>query len=166
LAAAPFQPAACYQSTSCRAASDLACYGLAFFTDDCKAWRDYAPGDETYTNVSKPPTPAPPAVDTRGTPQSNPTYGQVIVNGEPVGTPEQAQILLNQQIDAQAAAWRAAQTKDLTDAAAGACALMKEDCGVFQSPNASCTACEFDPSKPLFLVAAFAVMGLVLAFRK
>jgi hypothetical protein len=163
MGAAAFDPAACYRSASCRAASDLACYGFAYFTGDCAKWRAYSPGDETLTDISRPATVTPPTIDTN---PASATYGQATVDGVVVATPSQAQILINQQIDREAAAWRGQAIEELGAAAAASCALMKQDCGVFESPNAECSACEFDPARPAFLIAAFAVMGLLFAFRK
>jgi hypothetical protein len=163
MGAAPFDPAACYRSPSCRAASDLACYTTLFWSGDCGKWRAYSPGDETLTDISKPPTVSPPTIDTN---PNSATYGQATVDGLVVATPEQGQVLINRQIDQQSQAWRDQAVQEMGSAAAASCALMKQNCGMFESPNAECTECRFDPASPAFLITAFALMGVLFAFRK
>lgn len=159
-----FDPAACFASTSCRTASDLACYSVAAITDDCATWRAYSPNATAVASAIPAPLPVqPPAIDTN---PASPTYGQAIINGVAVGTPAQAQSLIDAQIAANAAANAAQVQTALNTQAAAQCTVQASDCGMFTSISPDCSSCTFDPSKPAFLIIAGAFLVFLMAWSK
>src|SRR5262249_50825213 len=143
------------------------------FDSKCGDWRNYR--GPLVTSDPVPPTPTipqpPPIVTSGGSTGTNPVYGQATVTLPDgtivvVGSEEEAQRLINAQIAAKAAADRAQVQKFFNQQAAGQCAVKQQDCGPFTSVNADCTDCIFDPTKPLFIVLAIAVGGLLIAVKK
>jgi hypothetical protein len=148
----------CYANSGCRAATDTACYTTGAFTDFCKAWRAYSPSAVDQINVPGPvPVSPPPVVTTPGA-----GYGQATVDGSIVSTPEQAQILINEQIAAADAATKAGLLTAVGQQASANCQMLAADCGPFTSINPECTECVFDPSKPLFLLLVFGAVALLI----
>lgn len=139
----------CYQSTACRATTDVACYGPGWFTDFCSQWRAY---DPSLVDIPAPPAP----VTTSGPAPDINAQGQV----SSTLTPDQIATQIAQAGAAQNLANNLAQ---IGNTAAGLCAQLKASCGAFTSPNADCTDCIFDPSKPLFLVLVFGIGALLIA---
>ncbi len=153
----------CYTTSDCRYPTDALCYGIGWFTDFCGQWRNYSPTDPKPSDIPNPSAPKPPVIDTD---PNSPTYGQATVDGQVIVTAEQAQRMIDQQIAAKAAADRAAIQAAIGNQASAQCALKAADCGPFTSINADCTDCVFDPSKPLFIVLAFALVGFFMAVKK
>jgi hypothetical protein len=153
----------CFEATSCRAATDLACYTTGWYTDFCRQWRAYDPSLPNASDIPRPTAATPPAIDAN---PSSPTYGQAMVNGHVVATEADVQALIDQQIAAQAAAERAAVQAAMERQAAGQCAVTEADCTQFQRMKVDCSGCEIDFTKPVFAVLAFMVMGLLIAVKK
>ena len=149
----------CYDNSTCRAVTNLTCYGPGWFTQGCSDWRGFQPGQPS-ANLPMPVAIQAPQIDT--TPGS-PTYGQAMVNGQVVSTPEQAQQLIDQQIAEQAAANAAAVQVAMGTQAQGQCAVQAAQCGAFTSVSPDCTDCTFDPTKPLFLILVFGLLAVLMA---
>ncbi len=150
----------CYKNSFCRAYTDTACYSTGWFTDFCKKWRAYEPSPADVMNIPAPVAIKPPVIDV--TPGS-PTYGQATIDGQVVGTEEQARVLINRQIDEADAATKAALLAAMGQQASVNCIALADDCSMFTSPNAECTACVFDPTKPAFLLLVFGAVALLVA---
>ena len=120
-----------------------------------------AAGSVTGTNpLPTPATIAPPTIDSD---PNSPTYGQALINGVAVGTPAQAQALINQQIAANAATNTAAAV-----AAAGAQAnanALTSSCNPFQTANLLTGVCSFSVTAPGTILAIGGLL-LALAFMK
>lgn len=135
----------CYASTSCRATMDAVCYTTGYFTDACLAWRAYEPGS---ADILTPPLP----ITTSG---PAPTAEDIAAK-----TPDQ---LLTDQARAGAAQNLQNNVEQIGVVANTLCVQLKESCGMFTSPNAECTDCSFDPSRPAFLLLVFAAAALLIA---
>jgi hypothetical protein len=121
-----------------------------------------ASGTVTGSNpLPMPATVQPPAIDTN--PQS-PTYGQAIINGVAVGTPAQAQTLVNAQIAANAQANAAAVQTAITSQANAA--AVTASCNWFQVFNSTNADCEFSVGAPGTILVMFAAFLLVFALKK
>ena len=121
-----------------------------------------AAGTVTGTNpLPMPATVAPPAIDTN---PASPTYGQAIINGVAVGTPAQAQTLVDTQIAAQALATNAGVQSAIT-AQANAAAITAS-CNWFQLFNPTNVDCEFSIAAPGTLLAMFGLFLLVFGLKK
>ena len=119
-----------------------------------------AAGSVTGTNpLPMPASIAPPTIDTN---PSSPTYGQAIINGVAVGTPADAQALVNAQITANAAANTAAA---MATAAQQANANLLTGCNAFQTANLLTGVCSFSVTAPGTLMAIGAVL-LALSLMK
>ena len=158
-----FDPATCYADPVCRAGADVSCYGPMFWTADCQTWQSYTPPAAGTTPLPAPPAVQPPAIDTN---PSSPTYGQAIINGVAVGTPADAQALVDAQIAAQAAAGAAAVQTAMGTQASAQCVTQAASCGAFTSVSPDCSTCNFDPSKPAFLIVAVAFLVAMMAWSK
>jgi len=97
-------------------------------------------------------------------------FGPIVPIKAPSGTLEPSSLpvvtadpgeIVNEIIDRQAEENRAAVQAAMDREAAG----RKPDCGAFSSMN-TVGVCEFDPSRPLFLVLALGVIVAFMAFGK
>ena len=119
---------------------------------------------ESFTADIPLPTPAPVQPPTIDSDPNSPTYGQAMINGVAVGTPEQAQALINQQIAASAAANKAAAIA-AASAQANANALTNS-CSPFQTTSLlTGGVCTFSIAAPGTLLAIGAVF-IFLAMSK
>ena len=118
----------------------------------------------TITGTNPLPMPAlvqPPMIDSN--PQS-PTYGQAIINGVAVGTPADAQALVNAQITANAAANAAAIQSAISNQANAA--AVTSSCNWFQVFNTTNADCEFSIAAPGTILAMFGAFLLVFGLKK
>jgi hypothetical protein len=121
-----------------------------------------AAGSVTGSNpLPLPATVAPPTIDTN---PASPTYGQAIINGVAVGTPAQAQTLVDSQIAAQALATNAAVQSTLTGQANAA--AITASCNFFQLFNPTNVDCEFSIAAPGTLLAIVGVVLLIWGLKK
>ena len=123
-------------------AESLEC-AFAPWTDTCKRLKSDADLEcAIYTGeISKPPAPPVPAVPSGAlTPGLDPRTPQEIQDEIIAGTNAEYQARVDAWIAYQAAQAEAAAQRD------------REACGTFSSLNAATGACNFDPSKPAFLL--------------
>jgi hypothetical protein len=151
--------AECYADPFCRTVQDVNCHTLFAGTQKCSQWRAYEPG-ATVIPLPAPATITPPVIDTN---PASPTYGQATVDGRVIETPSQVRDLIDQQIAGADEETRRRLLETFGEQADANCLVLKQSCGNFMSPSADCTECVFDPTKPMFLLLAFAAAAVLIA---